>query len=186
VWCGGGGGGGGGAPCVRAHHPGHVIEREVVLMKVDTSVELDQGSEHKFEVRQLRHHFWDFGTVSRAFLSPTLPTHAESYALHNARAARVLIGAWNPMLCLILGCRPSAENILDGDFIGVMGLVYNIMLKFLRFEDDDGEASGSAKVPPGPPPPFDRSLGWRLLSVYCSARCMVLGLSLAALPAAEG
>ena len=35
-----------------------------------------------------------------------------------------------------------------------MGLVYNIMLKFLRFEDDDGEASGSAKVPPALLPPL--------------------------------
>lgn len=41
--------------------------------------------------------------------------------------------------------RPSPENLLDGDFIGVMGIVYAIMLKFLKFEDDDGEASGSAK-----------------------------------------
>ena len=39
---------------VRAHHPGHVIEREVVLMKVDTSVELDQGSDHKFEALSLK------------------------------------------------------------------------------------------------------------------------------------
>ena len=34
------------------HASGHVIEREVVLMKLDTSVELDEGSEHKFEVGQ--------------------------------------------------------------------------------------------------------------------------------------
>jgi len=52
---------------------------------------------------------------------------------------------WDSGVNMSTKIRPSAENILDGDFIGVMGLVYNIMLKFLRFEDDDGEASGSAK-----------------------------------------
>lgn len=42
------------ALAVIGYNPGHVIEREVVLMKVDTSVELDQGSEHKFEALSLK------------------------------------------------------------------------------------------------------------------------------------
>ena len=41
--------------------------------------------------------------------------------------------------------KPSNENIYDGDFISVMGLVYAIMVKFLKFDDDDGESSGNAQ-----------------------------------------
>jgi len=41
--------------------------------------------------------------------------------------------------------KPSNENILDGDFRDIMGLIYACMLKFLKFDDDDGESSGNAK-----------------------------------------
>lgn len=42
--------------------------------------------------------------------------------------------------------KPSPENILDGDFADVMGLVFAIMLKFMRFDDgDDGETAGNAR-----------------------------------------
>jgi spectrin beta len=41
--------------------------------------------------------------------------------------------------------KPSPENIYDGDFPDIMGIVYAMMLKFLKFDDDDGESAGNAK-----------------------------------------
>jgi hypothetical protein len=42
---------------------------------------------------------------------------------------------------------PSASNIFDGDYSDIMGLIYNIMIKFLKFDDDEedgGEKTESA------------------------------------------
>lgn len=41
--------------------------------------------------------------------------------------------------------KPAPENVYEGDFVEVMGLVWSIMLKFLKFDDDDGEVAGNAK-----------------------------------------
>lgn len=41
--------------------------------------------------------------------------------------------------------KPSPGNIYEGDSKDIMGLVYAIMLKFLKFDDDDGDSAGNAK-----------------------------------------
>lgn len=41
--------------------------------------------------------------------------------------------------------KPSADNIYDGDSRDIMGLVYAVMLKFMKFDDEDGESAGNAR-----------------------------------------
>jgi len=41
--------------------------------------------------------------------------------------------------------KPSNDNIYDGDYRDVMGLVYALMLKFMKFEDEGGEVAGDAR-----------------------------------------
>ena len=64
--------------------------------------EQEPGLELSAGVRQLRHHFWP---AFAHFSAPPHPARGVCYALLRARADRVLIGAWNPMLWPIWGCR---------------------------------------------------------------------------------
>jgi hypothetical protein len=41
--------------------------------------------------------------------------------------------------------KPAASNIYEGDARDIMGLTYAIMLKFMKFDDEDGESAGNAK-----------------------------------------
>lgn len=59
-------------------------------------------------------------------------------------ANRALTYAFDQKLNMKL--KPSAENIVDGDEKGIMSLVWAIMLRFLKFTDDEDEASLSAEA----------------------------------------
>ena len=56
-------------------------------------------------VRQLRHDFWPF--VAH-FSAPPHPTHAVCCGVLSEHVVRVLLGAWNPILCPIRGFRPTS------------------------------------------------------------------------------
>ena len=57
--------------------------------------------------------------------------------------------------------KPSAENLFDGDDRAVLGLVWALMMKYLKFATEDDE-SMSPKVQLAAPLTSD--LGWRLLA----------------------
>lgn len=53
--------------------------------------------------------------------------------------------AWCYDCGVTMKIKPSQDNIYEGDFLDCMGLVYAIMQKFLKFDDDDGESTGTAQ-----------------------------------------
>lgn len=81
----------------------------------------------------------------KEMVKPKKPVVVKVRAQQLEQVGKQMQFCWDSGVNMSVKVRPSPENLLDGDFIGVMGLVYAIMLKFLRFEDDEGEASGSAK-----------------------------------------
>ncbi len=42
---------------------------------------------------------------------------------------------------VVISLKPSPENLLDGDEKAVLGLVWGIMMRFLKFSDDDAAVS---------------------------------------------